>query len=119
MRPVISREEAESLISMIPSIQAEAFLSRDIQELTAHYSKALHSHDCADLIELVMSIYAKKQYREQQNQKFGTVDENYMRKAEELLYGEFAVALGLAKDQVAPYIESRVDKIKAEKAIQP
>ena len=114
MRPVITKEEAERLIDMIPSIRAEAFMSRDMQELTGHYSTALRSHDCADLIEMVMSIYAKKQYREAQNQKFGTVDENYMKRAEDLLFSEFSVALGIPREKVSSYIGARVRELKRE-----
>lgn len=114
MRSVISREEADQLIDMIPSIRAEAFMSRDMQELTGHYSTALRSHDCADLIEMVMSIYAKKQYREAQKQKFGTVDENYMKRAEDLLCSEFSVVLGIPKEQVSSYIGTRVRELKSE-----
>lgn len=109
MRPVISKEEADRLIDMIPSIRAEAFMSRDMKELAGHYSTKLGTHECEDLIEMTMSIYAKKQYREAQKQKFGVVDENYMKKAEDLLFSEFAVALGIPRDEIRGYIESRLD----------
>lgn len=111
MRPIITKEEADRLIDLIPSIQAEAFHSTVLQELTAHYSEALHSHDCGDLIELVMSIYAKKQYRQAKNQKFGTVDESFMKRAEDLLYGEFSVALEIPKSAVPGYIAARVKAV--------
>jgi CarD family transcriptional regulator len=108
MRPVIHREEANRLIDLIPSMQAQAFHSTAMQELTQHYSAALNTHDCQDLIQLIMSIYAKKKYRQQRNQKFGTVDENYMKRAEELLNTEFSVALGIPPSEVPAYIAARV-----------
>lgn len=114
IRPVISREEAERLIDTIPSIEAEAFGSTALKEITQHYSDALHTHECADLIELVMSIYDKKRVRAEQNQKFGTVDESYMKRAEELLYGEFAVALDMPKEDVRAYIEKRVKLLEKQ-----
>ena len=115
IRPVISAAEAERLIDQIPSIRAEAFHSAALQELTQHYSAAFVSHDCEDLIQLVMSIYAKKRVREQQNQKFGTVDEGFMKRAEELLYGEFAVALGIPREDVPGYIAKRVKAAEKKK----
>lgn len=115
MRPVINKEEADRLIAMIPSMQAEAFHSTAMQELTRHYSEALASHACEDLIELIMSIYAKKQYRQKMNQKFGVVDESYMKRAEQLLYGEFAIALGIPEAQVPGYISRRVKKLETQK----
>ncbi len=108
MRPVISRGEAEGLIDAIPGINAEAYHDRNFTQLAAHYQQALGSHECADLIELVMSIYAKKQYVESRKRKFGQVDARFMKRAENLLYGEFSVALGIPFDEVQGYIAKRV-----------
>jgi CarD family transcriptional regulator len=108
MRPIISKAEAERLIDMIPSIPAKAYHNHSIQLLSEHYETALKSHDCADLIKLGKSIHAKKQEVEQQNRKFGVVDERFMKRAEELLFGELAVALGIPKDKVPDYIAEKV-----------
>ena len=108
MRPVISREEAEKLIDAIPGMSAEVYHDRNFTQLAAHYQEALGSHSCSDLIELVMSIYAKKQYVESRKRKFGQVDARFMKRAENLLYGEFSVALGIPFDDVQGYIAGRV-----------
>lgn len=108
MRPVISKDEAERLIDMIPSISAEAYHSRVIRQLAEHYQESLKTHDCEELIELTMSIYAKKQAAVQEKKKIGVVDEKYMKRAEELLFGELSVALGIDKDDVPDYIAARV-----------
>lgn len=114
MRPVISREEAEKLIDTIPGMNAEVYHERNFTQLAAHYQEALGSHECSDLIELVMSIYAKKQDAESKKRKFGQVDARFMKRAESLLYGEFSVALGIPFDDVQGYIASRVsDGIKS------
>ena len=108
MRPVISREEAEKLIDAIPGMNAEVYHERNFTQLAAHYQEALGSHECSDLIELVMSIYAKKQDAESKKRKFGQVDARFMKRAESLLYGEFSVALGIPFDDVQGYIAGRV-----------
>jgi len=108
MRPVITRKEAEQLIDSIPQMQTESFYSQSTQQLSEHYQTFLQSHDCADLVQLAMSIYSKKQHVLQCRHKFGQVDERYMKKAEELLYGELSVALDMPRDQVASYIASRI-----------
>lgn len=112
MRPIISKEEANKLIDMIPSIRAEAYHTRVLRQLVEHYEASLNTHDCGDLIELTMSIYAKKQYLMQQNRKFGQIDERFMKRAEDLLYGEFAAALEIDKADVADYISQRISKIQ-------
>ncbi|WP_130862114.1 CarD family transcriptional regulator [Bacilliculturomica massiliensis] len=114
MRPIISREEAEQLIDKIPSIQAKACYSPALRQLKEHYEAALNSHDCAELVELTMSIYTKKQELEAQKRKFGSVDEQFMRRAEELLFGELAAALGISESEVPGYIEDRVSRGSGE-----
>jgi len=108
MRPVMSRGEAERLIDTIPGIRATAYHNRVLRQLTEHYEEYLKTHDCADLLELTMSIYAKKQAAEQQKRKFGAVDERFMKRAEDLLFGELAAALDIPRDEVSSYIEHRL-----------
>jgi CarD family transcriptional regulator len=114
MRPIISEDEAERLIDMIPTIRTEAYHNRDLNQLAEHYKVSLSKHDCSDLIELSMSIYAKKQFAEQQKRKFGVVDEKFMKRAEDLLFGELAAALNIPKDQVPEYIAERVNGKRRE-----
>lgn len=113
LRSVISAEEANRLIDTIPSVQGEVFHSRSAQELASHYEQAMQSHSCADLLELTMSIHSKKRQLATQNKKFGRVDEHFMRQAEDSLNGEFAVALGIPKDQVPDYITRRIQQAQA------
>ncbi|NLE09871.1 MAG: hypothetical protein GX630_00055 [Actinobacteria bacterium] len=108
-RPIISKREAERLVDTIPTLEARAFHSQRVQELTEHYKTFVVTHDCSDLIELTMSLYAKKEHIGEEKGRFGAVDERFMKQAEELLYGELSVALGIPKEAVPEYIASRVD----------
>jgi len=110
MRPIISRDEAERLIDRIPDIRAEAYHNPASNQLAEHYKASLSTHDCADLLKLSISIYVKKQFAEQQKRKLGAVDEKYMHRAEDLLFGELAAALNIRKDEVPEYIEERVSR---------
>lgn len=116
LRPVLTKDEACRLIDSIPSMRAEACRGGAPQELAQHYSEALSSHDCGDLIELIMSIYARKKHREQEKRKFGAVDKAYMKRAEDLLYGELSVALDIPKDSVQGYIAARVRTLEKASA---
>ena len=108
LRAVISAEEANRLIDAIPSIEGQAFHSRSSQELSAHYEQALRTHDCADLIRLTISIRTKKRALARQKKKVGRVDEHFMKKAEDSLNGEFAIALGIPREDVPAYISRRI-----------
>ena len=108
LRAVISAEEANRLIDTIPSMDSRAFHSRSAQELSAHYEEALKTHDCADLLQLIRSLYTKKSDLASQKRKFGRVDEHFMKCAEDSINGEFAVALGISREEVPGYISRRI-----------
>ena len=108
MRSIISKDEAQRLIDGIPAIRAQAYHSKAIKDLTKHYETFMKSYDCSDLIELTMSIYAKKTEALEQKRKLGSVDEKFMKRAEDLLFGELSVALGIEKEDVAEHIAAKV-----------
>ncbi|WP_438434967.1 CarD family transcriptional regulator [Gorillibacterium sp. sgz500922] len=114
MRPILTREEAEQLIEKIPTMQVEIIDGKETRQLTNTYEQAINTHDCEDLVKLTMALQAKKEAFQEQNKKLGSLDESFIRRAEELLNGELAVALGIPKEEVPAYIQGRVESIRAE-----
>lgn len=113
MRPIISRAEADQLIDDIPSVPAEVYHNRVSSQLAGHYEESFQSHNCSDLIALTKSLYAKRQFVAEQKRKFSAIDERFMKRAEDLLFGEFAAALEIPKDQVLEYISSRIGSMES------
>lgn len=105
MRYIMTKDEAEDLISRIPhiksSIKSENY---DIEKLKAE----LRGHRCDDLISLTIRIYEKRKTARENNKKIGFSDEKYMRLAEDLLFGELSVSLGIPKDNVQEYIKNKL-----------
>lgn len=99
-RPVISREEAERILAEIPAVKAEPYHNRNLNQLREYYKARMECYDCGELIKLTLSLYAKKREVEAQKRKFGAVDERFMKEAEDLLFGELAVVLGLEREQI-------------------
>ena len=56
-----------------------------------------------------MSIYAKKQDLEAHKRKVGALDQRFMKRAEDLLFGELAAALDIPREEVPGYIARRVE----------
>lgn len=112
LRPIISRDEANCMIDGIPDVRVETYHSKVSRELSEHYEAILKTHDCCSLMKLTMSIYTKKKDLLDQKRKFGTVDERFLKRAEGLLFGELAAALGIPRSQVHEYIESRVGALE-------
>lgn len=114
MRPVITREEAEKLIDLIPEISAEPYRGGGrLQDISEHYRNIIGTHRCGDLIEVIMSVYSKKQEAEANGRRLSQLDDRYMKLAEDLLYGELAVALDIPKEEVRPYIARRVHELES------
>lgn len=107
IRPVLSAAEVNAMIDAIPSMNIQAFHARGLQELKQHYNAALSSHEPEDLLRLIFSIRQKKRERLQQNQRIGVIDENCQKRAMNLLYGEFAISLGIPVAEVDRYVCTR------------
>jgi len=113
IRPVISREEAVCLVRCIPATEVEVCDTKNLRALSEHYQAALTSHDCADLVRLIKAVYLKRQSCAQSGKKLGQIDERYLKRAEDLLYGELAVALEVERDRFPAYIEAAIAVIES------
>lgn len=104
IRSALSRAEAEQLIDRIPSIPETICTERTPSLAKNYYERCLQSHACEDLIQLIKGIWCKNRSAETNGKKPGQMDLRYKKRAEDLLHGELAVALGIDRDEVASYI---------------
>ena len=107
MRPVVERDEAERLVESIPTLQVEIFNERNLKKLTDFYKTAMQSYECSDLARLIKSIKMKRSDAIKNGRKLGAIDERYLKRAEDMLYGELAVALGKTPAEIREYIEDK------------
>lgn len=105
IRNIISKEEAEELVRKIPEIEVDAVLDLATKEMTEYYEEKLNTGDPLDILELSLSIDKKKEYLSDEKKKFGAIDDNYLKKALDMLYEELAAALGIGKEEIPKYIE--------------
>lgn len=103
-RPVLTREQALALIDQIPGIERRVYENRNPRLLNEQYQIYLKSGDCVDLVRLVRAIYAKGEQAAERGRRLSQVDENCMKRAEELLHNELACALGIRPDEVRDFI---------------
>lgn len=87
MRPVITREEALALIDRIPQMTAEVYENSNLRFLNEHYQQCIQNYTCADLLQLIKDVRAKRRQMTERGKKLGLVDERYMKRAEEMLHG--------------------------------
>ena len=106
MRKLISKEEAQELIAQIPDIDTIWDDNEKVRE--EKYLEALHSYSCYEWIRIIKTLNLKIEDRVQHKKNSGEKDQRYLRMAEDLLYGELAIPLGIKKDQVGPYITEQM-----------
>lgn len=111
MRPILTKDEAEQLIDLIPLIDVQAYHNSVLRQLEAHYKAFLDSHDCTEILKLILSLYSKKKEIEEQNRKFGQIDERFLRQAEDLLFGELSASLDIPRDKTVEYVKSRLESL--------
>jgi len=107
-RPLISSKEARELIDIIPTIEINTD-NGNFKALEDSYKAALQTHKCIDLIRIIKTVSAKNKIAVSKGKKLSQIDMRYMKKAEELLYDEFAAVLDIPKEQIRHNIESKID----------
>jgi CarD family transcriptional regulator len=104
MRPIITQNEAENLIRQMPDMEVQVYDNRNLNLLEEHYKHFMQTHKCCDLICIIKSVYQKQKSAAETKKKLGQIDTRYLKRAEDMLYGEFAIALGIPKGNVKDYI---------------
>lgn len=110
MRPVLTKEQAMTLIEKIPEIKEDCYQSRDQRLLQEHYKECLNKHRCEDLVQLIKSVFQKNREVAANGKNPGKTDVQYLKMAQELLHGELSVSLGIPYEEVAGYIRDRVEQ---------
>lgn len=107
MREILSKNEAEDLIREIPQIERLA-VPND-KSRNEKYKDALTTCDCREWVKVIKSLYQRKQECIANGRKVAVTDERFYKEAEDHLYGELALALGIDKGQVEEFIISKVE----------
>ena len=105
IRPLVSKEEINKIISKIPMIPIIECNTKNIEN---EYKALLANNDHESLIKIIKTTYLRNKERIDNNKKIGDKDNEYFKKAEKYLYNEFGVVLNMNFDEVKKYI---VDKI--------
>ena len=108
MRRIMNKEEAEELVDKITEINTVWIQEEKNREQM--YKEAIRTYDCRSLVQIIKTLYLRKQDRLKEGKKVLSSDEQYLRKAEELLYSEMSLALSIPKDEVGAYIKKAVHR---------
>ena len=108
MRGVLSAAEAKKLIRKMEEI-APIVIAND-KMLEQEYRGCMRTNLCEEWVRILKTTRQRKQKRQELGRKVTAVDAKYSKIAEESLYGELAVALGIPRETVPAYVESEIKK---------
>ena len=111
LRPLISRQQAEELISEMPQIEELAIPNEKAREQI--YKDCLRTGDCREYIRIIKTLYRRKMARVANGKKITTTDERYLKQAEDALYSEFAVLFSVSRDEVPQVIDEKLKSVQA------
>ena len=92
MRPLLTGQEVQELIAQLdqlPEEQAESHNTRAIKDL---YHQVVASYDCKRLAGLIKGVCRRRSWAIHHGRKVSQMDERYLRRAEDALYGELGAA---------------------------
>lgn len=110
MRRVMTKKDAEDLIREIPDIATLDIQDDKLRE--EKYKECLRSCESREMIRIIKTIYIRKKERFAKGKKVTATDERYLKQAEENLYSELSMLLGIPKNEMEDYITARLDKVQ-------
>lgn len=108
MRPILTKQEADELIGRIREI--DILWVKDEKNREEIYKEAIRTCNCEEWVRIIKTLYLRKQERLEAGKKVTSSDAKYMHLAEESLYGELSVVLGIPKNEMEAFISRQVKK---------
>lgn len=108
MRRILTKEEALHLIDGITNI-GQLGVANDKQR-EEKYKEALKSCDCTEWVKVIKSLYLRKQERVSQGKKLTSMDERYLKTAEDTLFSELSIPLDISKEEMENFITDKIEE---------
>lgn len=106
MRSILSREEANELLSQLDCIN-ELQVDED-KKREESYREAIRTYDCKEYIKVIKTAYQKEQEKLASGKKVTYSDDKYLRIAKESLCQELSVSLEIDQDKIDELIMEHI-----------
>lgn len=110
MRCVLSAEKIHELIRSMPERSGD-WVENEAERKEV-YREILASGDRGRLISMIKALYLHEKQQKAKNRRLHVLDERFFRDAEKLLYDEFALVLGIKREEVLPFIAKVIEESK-------
>ena len=101
MRSILSEEDILNILKNMPD--AETWIENK-NDRAAHFRSILNSGNRSDILSLIKTLYNHREELKVVGKKLHAADEAAFREAEKVIYDEFALVLGIKREQVIPFI---------------
>ena len=108
MRELISSDTAKKYLEEVAKIPADTFTTRQQTRLEDHYREMMDTYDMNVLLSLIKGIYMKQYQAGRNNKKLCQIDQRYLKSAEDIAYGEFAIALESTPEKIKAFVKDKV-----------
>jgi len=112
MRRILNEEEAKKLIAEMPSIGLLGIENDKMRE--TQYKECIRSGDCRQWISIIKTLYTRRQERLRQGKRMTATDERYLRQAEDYLYSELSIPLGVPREKMESYLTENIESNLAQ-----
>ena len=112
LRDLVTKEQIQQLIQDTPDIET---LANKPANMKSQYANLLKGDKLSDLIRIIKTSYGRNKTRLEQHKKLASVDDEYLRRAEDYLFNELSVALNMSYDEAKEYFNSEVEKAEKQK----
>ena len=104
MRPAMTADDAQTLIAALGGREIPAVPAGNPRMLKDYYQSVVTTYDCAAVAQLICQLVRRSAQAVSQGKKPSQMDERYLKRAEDQLYGELAAALQMERSALAGYI---------------
>lgn len=108
LRLAIDGDAAQQYIDMVSTIVPEYPQTRNPKGIQDFYSALIGSYETPKLLQVIVSLTVKKREIRAKNKHLNQTQTTFLRRAQEMVYNEFAYALGKTSDEVAQLIEEKI-----------
>jgi len=102
LRPMLTAQELQDLIQS-EQVHADAWI-KDENQRKQIYRELISSGDRVRLMQMTATLYRHKAVQLAAGKKVHLCDDNFLRDAEKLLTGEFAIVMEMTQDEARSYI---------------
>ena len=112
IRKLLTKDEIISLIDSAAKSD-DVCWQNNSKERKSLFNSILNSDDCEKMLEMLKTLHFHQEKQKLNGKKLVSSDEIAMKTAENVLFQEFSIVLGIDYDSVEDFIISRANKLKS------